>query len=162
MIAHYRILERLGGGGMGVVFKAQDTRLDRGVALKFLLAEYAQDQRALERFHREARTASALNHPHLCTIHDLGEHASLEERVEDGQRLYTSASGVLQHHPCPTIEWKILKAAGELAQRQRNDSARSEFLGRARAVVQSLAGAIQEDKLRQGFLAAKPVRDLSS
>lgn len=92
----------------------------------------------------------------------LGDIAALEERVEEGQRHYATALGVLQRHSCPTIEWKILKAAAELAKRQQNDSARAEFLGHARAVVQSLAGAIQDDKLRQGFLAAKPVRDLSS
>jgi tetratricopeptide (TPR) repeat protein len=92
----------------------------------------------------------------------LGDIAALEERVEDGERHYATALGVLRRHPCPTIEWKILKAAAELARRQRNDSAGADFLGRARAVVQSLAGAIQDDKLREGFLAAKPVRDLSS
>jgi tetratricopeptide (TPR) repeat protein len=92
----------------------------------------------------------------------LGDIAVLEERMEDGQRHYATALGILQRHPCPTIEWKILKAAGELARRQSNDSASTEFLGRAHAVVQSLAGAIQDAKLHQGFLAAKPVRDLYS
>ncbi|MBD3873140.1 MAG: serine/threonine protein kinase, partial [Acidobacteria bacterium] len=103
-ISHYRILERLGGGGMGVVYLAQDTRLDRTVALKFLPLEWSQDPVLRERFSREARAASGLDHPHICTIFDVGESPEGQLFIAMAYCPGETLKGRVQRGPMPADE----------------------------------------------------------
>ena len=118
-VSHYRILEKLGGGGMGVVYKAEDINLGRNVALKFLPDEFSGNQQVLHRFQREARTTSALNHPHILTVYEVGEDKGtlfIATELVEGRTLRNLLHGPLSCEQALAFAKQILEALGSAHQ----------------------------------------------